>query len=158
MWAGAAVLVTVLGGVAALNAGPSTSASSSTGIHAVGAESEYANVIAQLGGHYVHVTAVMSNPATDPHSYEVSTRVAQSIAGANLVVQNGDGYDNFMSQLESAAPNSHRLVIVVQSVLGLSSATRNPHLWYDPSKGPSSHSSPRTRRILSDDSARFAHR
>jgi zinc/manganese transport system substrate-binding protein len=136
IWGRAAVLATVLGGVVVLNAGPPATALSSTGIRAVGAESEYANVIAQLGGHYVHVTAVMSNPATDPHSYEVSTRVAQSIAGANLVVQNGDGYDNFMSQLESAAPNSHRLVIVVQSVLGLSSATRNPHLWYDPSTMP----------------------
>ena len=136
LWGRAAVLVIFLGGSLVVNAVPSATASSSSGVQAVGAESEYANVIAQLGGHYVRVTAVMSNPTTDPHSYEVSTRVAQSIAGANLVVQNGDGYDNFMSQLESATPNSHRIVIVVQSVLGLSSATRNPHLWYDPSTMP----------------------
>jgi zinc/manganese transport system substrate-binding protein len=105
-------------------------------IDAVGAENEYANVIAQIGGRYVHVRAVMSNPATDPHTYEASTGVAQSVAAARLIVQNGVGYDGFMTQLESASPNSRRKVIVVQHLLGLPSSTRNPHLWYKPSTMP----------------------
>jgi len=101
-------------------------------VNAVGAENEYANVIAQIGGRYVHVSAVMSNPATDPHTYEASTGVAQRIARAQLIVQNGVGYDTFMSQLESASANAGRKVIVVQHLLGLASSTRNPHLWYKP--------------------------
>ena len=39
-------------------------ASSPTVIRAVGAENEYANVIAQVGGRYVNVTSIMSNPNT----------------------------------------------------------------------------------------------
>jgi len=100
-------------------------------IQAVGAENQYANVISQIGGRYVQVRAVMSNPSTDPHTYEASTSVAQEIASAQLVVQNGVGYDAFMNQLESASPNSSRHVISVQSLLGLANDTKNPHLWYN---------------------------
>jgi zinc/manganese transport system substrate-binding protein len=105
-------------------------------INTVGAENQYANVIAQIGGRYVNVSAVISNPATDPHTYEASTGVAREIASAQLIVQNGVGYDKFMSQLESASPNGARRVIVVQHLLRLASSTRNPHLWYKPSTMP----------------------
>ncbi len=48
------------------------------------------------------------------------------------MVQNGVGYDTFMNTLENAAPSSSRKVIVVQNLLGLPTATPNPHLWYKP--------------------------
>ena len=48
---------------------------------------------------------------------------------AQLVVQNGVGYDTFMDTIENAAPNSARKVIVVQNLLGLPTGTPNPHLW-----------------------------
>jgi zinc/manganese transport system substrate-binding protein len=99
---------------------------------AVGAENQYANVISQIGGRYVQTAAIMSNPSTDPHTFEVSTSVARTIASAQLVVQNGVGYDAFMNQLESASANSSRDVIDVQTLLGLPLDTKNPHLWYSP--------------------------
>ena len=99
-------------------------------IQAVGAENEYANVISQIGGKYVSVTAIMSNPNTDPHSFEASPGVAQAVSAAKLVVQNGVGYDTFMSKIESASPNSARRVIDAQTLLGLPDDTKNPHLWY----------------------------
>jgi len=55
-------------------------------IRAVGAENQYANVIAQIGGKFVAVSAIESNPDTDPHTFEVSASVAEQIAAANLVV------------------------------------------------------------------------
>ena len=111
-----------------------TSSTRTSGIvRAVGAESQYANLISQIGGRYVSVAAIMSNPSTDPHTFEVSTSVAQTLASAQLVVQNGLGYDAFMNQLESASPSSSRRVIEVQTLLGLPNSTKNPHLWYDPS-------------------------
>jgi zinc/manganese transport system substrate-binding protein len=99
---------------------------------AVGAENQYANVISQIGGRFVQSTAIMSNPSTDPHTFEVSTSVARTIASAQLVVQNGVGYDAFMNQLESASANSSRDVIDAQTLLGLPLDTKNPHLWYNP--------------------------
>jgi zinc/manganese transport system substrate-binding protein len=101
-------------------------------ILAVGAENEYANVIAQIGGRYVSVAAIESNPNTDPHAYQASPSVAQLVGRAKIVVQNGLGYDTFMSKVESASPSGTRKVIDVQRLLGLPSSTPNPHLWYAP--------------------------
>jgi zinc/manganese transport system substrate-binding protein len=112
------------------------SAGSSGGIVAVGAENEYADVIQQVGGKYVRASAIMSNPNTDPHTFEASSAVAQEVSSAQLIVQNGVGYDTFMSTIESAAPNSGRKVINVQQLLGLPDSTPNPHLWYKPTTMP----------------------
>ncbi|WP_083520933.1 metal ABC transporter solute-binding protein, Zn/Mn family [Alicyclobacillus kakegawensis] len=101
-------------------------------IHAIGAENEYADVIKQIGGRYVSVEAIMSNPNTDPHTYEAGTHDAAAVSQATLVVQNGLGYDGFMNKLEAGSPNPNRKVIDVSEALGLSTNTRNPHLWYKP--------------------------
>jgi len=101
-------------------------------ITAVGAENEYANVISQIGGRYVSVTAVESNPNIDPHTFEASPSVARLVSAARVVVQNGLGYDSYMDNIESASPSSARRVIDVQKLLGLPDSTPNPHLWYRP--------------------------
>jgi zinc/manganese transport system substrate-binding protein len=105
-------------------------------ISAVGAENEYANVLAQIGGRYVHVSAILDNPNTDPHTFEASPQVAQEVSSAQLIVQNGVGYDSWMNKIESASPNPERKVITVQQVMGLPASTPNPHLWYDPATMP----------------------
>ena len=105
-------------------------------IDAVGAENEYADVLSQIGGQYVAVSAIMSNPNTDPHTFEASPQVAAEVSGAKLVVQNGVGYDDFMGKIEQADANSGRKVIDVQNLLGLPGSTPNPHLWYKPSTMP----------------------
>jgi zinc/manganese transport system substrate-binding protein len=117
--------------------GTSPAAATSTAkITAIGAENEYADVIGQIGGKYVNVSAIMSNPNTDPHTFEASPAVAREVSAAQLVVQNGVGYDTFMNTIESAAPNSSRKVIDVQTLLGLPDSTPNPHLWYKPTTMP----------------------
>ena len=102
----------------------------------VAGENEYGDVASQIGRGYVTVYSVDSNPNTDPHTYEATPRVAQKIADANLLIENGVGYDDFMSKLASASPNSARKVINVQRLRGLPDSTPNPHLWYDPKTMP----------------------
>ena len=129
--------VAVLASACSSASGAATSGSSAgDAIVAVGAENEYANVIAQVGGKYVQASAIMSNPNTDPHTFEASPSVAREVSAAQLVVQNGVGYDTFMNTIEKAAPNSARKVIVVQNLLGLPTDTPNPHLWYKPGTMP----------------------
>jgi len=129
-----------MAGCPLLVAACSTSASPSTTkpgvISAVGAENEYANVLSQIGGRFIHVTSILDNPNTDPHTYEASASVAEEVGQAELVVQNGVGYDRFMDSIESASPSPNRRVIVVQHVLGLPDSTPNPHLWYNPRTMP----------------------
>ena len=105
-------------------------------IQAVGAENEYADVISQIGGQYVSVVGIMSDPNVDPHTYEASTQDAALVAGASLIVENGLGYDDFMDKLEAASPSSSRTVIVAAQVLGDPATTSNPHLWFDPKTMP----------------------
>jgi len=132
-----AALVTSVA-LAAVVSGCSTSAtpSSSGRILAVGAENQYSSVISQIGGRYVSVTSILSDPNTDPHTFEASAKVAETISQAAIIVQNGLGYDSFMTKLEAASPNSRRSVITAQAVLGLPDSTRNPHLWYSPKTMP----------------------
>jgi zinc/manganese transport system substrate-binding protein len=131
-----AVLAAVIATAVAACTGGATAASDSGKIVAIGAENEYADVISQVGGKYVQASAIMSNPNTDPHTFEASIAVAREVGNAQLVVQNGVGYDSFMDTIESAAPNSGRTVINVQNLLKLPDSTPNPHLWYDPTTMP----------------------
>jgi zinc/manganese transport system substrate-binding protein len=131
---GAALSATVV--VAGPWAPMATAAASKGIIQAVGAENEYANVISQIGGRFVHVDAIESNPNTDPHTFEASAAVAKEVSAAQLVVQNGVGYDDFMNKIESASPSSNRKVIDVQTLRGLPDSTPNPHLWYSPQTMP----------------------
>jgi len=131
-----AVLAALVATAAAAYASRAAAAPDSGKIAAVGAESQYADVIGQVGGRYVRASAVMSNPSTDPHSFEASIAVAREVGGARLVVQNGLGYDGFMNTIESAVPSGGRTVIDVQRLLGLPGSTPNPHLWYDPGTMP----------------------
>jgi len=114
---------------------PGGTAASGT-IEAVGAENEYASVISQVGGTYVHVDAIMSDPSTDPHAFEASPAVAREIGSARLIVQNGVGYDTWATTILNAAPDPARKVISVQQLLGLPDSSPNPHLWYNPATMP----------------------
>jgi zinc/manganese transport system substrate-binding protein len=131
-----ALAAAVIATVAVACSGSASGASSAGKIVAVGAENEYADVIQQVGGKYVQASALMSNPSTDPHTFEASIAVAREVGSAQLIVQNGVGYDNFMTTIENAAPNSARKVIDVQRLLGLLDSTPNPHLWYAPATMP----------------------
>lgn len=134
--AAAALAVAAAGCGSSATATPAASAKAATVISAIGAENEYANVLAQIGGRYVHVSSILDNPNTDPHTFESSPSVASEVSAAQLIVQNGVGYDTFMNKIESASPNPHRKLIVAQQVLGLPDSTPNPHLWYDPKTMP----------------------
>ncbi len=143
----AIVSLAVVGAVTLAGCGGSSSADASSEgkITAVGAENEYADVIEQIGGKYVDVSAVESDPNTDPHTFEASASVAQQVSGADVVVQNGLGYDTYMEKIESASSSSSRKVIDVQELLGLPDSTPNPHLWYKPETMPAV-----ARRLVAD--------
>ena len=143
----AGVMAIAIGAGLCAACSPATGADATGAIAAIGAESQYANVISQIGGSYVTVTAIMSNPNTDPHTFEASPKVAETVSAARLVVQNGAGYDGFMNTLEAATPSNGRTVIDVQTLLGLPDTTANPHLWYSPT------TMPRVARAIADDLA-----
>jgi len=130
-----AAIMAALAVTVALAFGGTPSATAATPgkkIDVVAAENQYGDVAAQVGGAYVRVTSLMSNPGTDPHTFEASVAVAREVGQAGLVVQNGLGYDSFINSIESAAPSTSRKIVNAQELLRLPDSTPNPHLWYDP--------------------------
>jgi zinc/manganese transport system substrate-binding protein len=121
----------VLAMAAILAACSGSSAATSGRVSVVAAENFYGDIARQLGGRFVSVTSILSDPAADPHLFEPGTAAAAAVADARLVIDNGLGYDAFMDRLLSAAPNADRRVVTIADVLRISGPDANPHIWYD---------------------------
>ncbi|HUD06694.1 MAG TPA: zinc ABC transporter substrate-binding protein [Candidatus Saccharimonadales bacterium] len=103
----------------------------SAAIQVVAAENFWGNIASQIGGSHVRVVSIISNPNTDPHIYESDANDAANISRANIVIENGLGYDDFMNKITSASPNAQRLVLSAANILEVTGNDPNPHLWYD---------------------------
>ena len=125
----AAVAFLLLGSCGGHAAG--SSAGGSGPIRVVAAENFYGDIASQVGGKHVAITSILSDPNADPHLYEPGTANAAAVAGADVVIVNGLGYDAFMGRLLRAAPNGERRVVSVARALHMTGSGVNPHIWYD---------------------------
>jgi len=100
-------------------------------LRVVAAENFWGSIAAQLGGAKVTVTSIIVDPATDPHSYDPTAKDARTLAGAQLAIVNGIGYDEWASHLIAANPVSGRDTLDIGDLLGLHDGD-NPHQWYSP--------------------------
>ena len=117
-----------------------TTTNAGSGLAVVAAENVYGDIAQQIGGSHVHVTSILSDPRADPHLFEPGSSNGLAVATAAVVIQNGLGYDAFMTRLENAAPNAKRSVLTIADVLGVHRRDANPHLWYDvPALGRIAH-------------------
>ena len=95
----------------------------------------YGDIARQIGGNLVSVTSIISDPAQDPHSYEADAQVQLALSKANVVIENGGGYDAFVDTLLRGASNPDVVVLNAANISGydLTPATGefNEHLWYD---------------------------
>jgi zinc/manganese transport system substrate-binding protein len=98
----------------------------------VAAENFWGSIAAQLAGGRASVASIIVNPSVDPHSYEPTAQDARTMAGANMVIVNGLGYDSWASKLLGASRLSGRVVLNVGRLLALKEGD-NPHRWYFPS-------------------------
>jgi zinc/manganese transport system substrate-binding protein len=102
-----------------------------SGVRVVAAENFWGSIASQLGGDRVQVTSVITSPATDPHDYEPTAADARTMAGAQLAIVNGVGYDPWAGKLISANPVHGRVVLTVGDLVGIKPGG-NPHRWYSP--------------------------
>jgi zinc/manganese transport system substrate-binding protein len=79
----------------------------------------------------VQETSIITNPDTDPHSYEPSAADARMVADAKIVVENGIGYDAWADKMLASDPNSQRTGVNVGATVGVAEGG-NPHQWYSP--------------------------
>ncbi len=87
------------------SASPTLTREGETGKVSVAASTEvWASVTGIVGGDWVEVTTIVPGNQ-DPHSYQASARDQLVVEEAELVIANGGGYDDFMTQLFEASNN-----------------------------------------------------
>lgn len=68
-------------------------------IQVVASTNVYGSLAEQIGGDRVDVTSIITSASQDPHSYEASARDRLTVQDAELVIENGGGYDAFIDTL-----------------------------------------------------------
>jgi zinc/manganese transport system substrate-binding protein len=128
--AGTAVAVAVAGlGLAAC----ASSAAADGRVPVVASTDVYGDLAAAVGGDAVSVTSLVTSAAQDPHSYEASAHDELAVSRADVLIENGGGYDDFVDRLRDAA-GGHATVL---NAVDLSASTAgagnevNEHVWYD---------------------------
>lgn len=127
----AVAVVAVATAIAGCGSTKPSEAPASGKLQVVAAENFWGSIAAQLGGRDVEVRSIIVNPNTDPHSYEPTAANARTMAGAQMTIINGIGYDEWASRLLSADAGNGPVRLDVGSLLGLK-AGDNPHQWYSP--------------------------
>lgn len=119
--------------VATIAAGCASPAAPDDGrIRIVASTDVYGSLAETIGGDLVEVTSVIDDPAQDPHSYEADARVQLELSRADIVIENGGGYDDFMGTLLDGADNADATVLDVTDISGYPQEDGfNEHLWYD---------------------------
>jgi zinc/manganese transport system substrate-binding protein len=126
------ILVCVLAAaLAACGGGAGRGGPADGALPVVASTNVYGDIVQQIGGAHVSVTSILKDPNADPHLFEPGTANGLAVSRARVLIENGLGYDAFMSHLEEATPNDKRRVVTVSDVLGVHGADANPHLWYD---------------------------
>jgi zinc/manganese transport system substrate-binding protein len=124
--AGAAALVLTLTACG----GNSTGAPAAPGkIPVVASTNVWGSVLQAVGGDAVDVKSVLSDPAADPHSFQVSPADALTLRNAKLALYNGGGYDDFFVQLDKE--NGQNVPKIVAFDLAGKKQGANEHVWYD---------------------------
>lgn len=115
-------------------AGPGASGNAASGtVPVVASTNVYGDIAATIGGDAVHVTALIANPAQDPHSFEASAQNQLAVSKAAVIIENGGGYDDFMGMMTKSA-NSRAAILNVVDISGKRpdmSGDLNEHVWYD---------------------------
>jgi zinc/manganese transport system substrate-binding protein len=91
----------------------------------------WGSVVSAVAGPGVAVRSIVQDPAADPHSYESTPTDAAAVAGADLVVVNGGGYDQWVTQILDSDPQVRGRSIEAFELRG-DRTQDNEHVWFDP--------------------------
>ena len=96
-------------------------------VEVVASTDVWGSVVSAVGGDQVQVKSIIHDPSADPHSYETTADDALAAKGAQLLLSNGGGYDEFFGKLTDQAGDAKKLVAYDIAATG----DENEHVWYD---------------------------
>ena len=141
----AAGSVLVLAGCATATPAGSSGGDASP-LKVVASTNVYGSLAEAIGGEDVEVTSIIHSMSQDPHSYEASARDQLTISDADLILENGAGYDSFLDSLVEASGTKAPVLTAVEYSHAYEDADPqhaddhghghiegfNEHVWYDP--------------------------
>ena len=99
--------------------------------HVIAAENQYGSLVSRLGGQErCGFKSILTTPDADPPEVQTNDQVVHDYQSAELVVENGLGYDDWSDKILDTVSNKPK-VVKAGDVLSLK-AGDNPHVWYDP--------------------------
>jgi zinc/manganese transport system substrate-binding protein len=117
-------------------------------VEVVASTSVYGDIVSAIGGDKVKVSSIITRTSQDPHSYEATTQDKLAVSKAELLVENGGGYDGFIDKLADDTGLDHAKVLNAVEISGLAPAEEaggstesadshghghegfNEHVWY----------------------------
>jgi zinc/manganese transport system substrate-binding protein len=102
-------------------------------VQVVASTDVWGDIAATVGGAHVQVTSLITGANQDPHSFEASARSILDVSEADVVIENGGGYDDFMAQLLAYSEATPRVITAVDAspVVPTGNGAFNEHVWYD---------------------------
>jgi zinc/manganese transport system substrate-binding protein len=88
-------------------------------INVVASTNVYGDIAGVIGGDKVSVTAIITKTSQDPHSYEATAQDRLAISKAELVIENGGGYDGFLHKMADDSNIGHGNILTAVEVAGL---------------------------------------
>ena len=58
-------------------------------VHVVAIENTWGDIAAKIGGSHVVVTSVLTDPTTDPHTFDTDPKTAEAVSNAGFVITSG---------------------------------------------------------------------
>ncbi|MEU6304863.1 metal ABC transporter solute-binding protein, Zn/Mn family [Streptomyces chartreusis] len=124
---------TLLAGCSGSSDTAAHSPAAASAVPVVASTNVYGDLARRIGGAKVQVTSIIGDPDQDPHSYEAGTRNQLALAKAEVVIENGGGYDDFVDRmLKSAGSTPHVInAVEVSGKTAPKGGELNEHVWYD---------------------------
>ncbi|MCR2762789.1 zinc ABC transporter substrate-binding protein [Microbacterium sp. zg.B48] len=111
----ALLALTVTGALALAGCASTGSAAEGEGrLRVVASTNVYAQLASEIGGDLVDATAIVSSTAQDPHSFEPSARDQLAVQRADLIIENGVGYDAFVDALIDASGSTAPVITAAE--------------------------------------------
>ena len=107
-------------------AGAGTDGKDGGGPQVVASTNVYGDIAAAIAGDHADVTSIITSAAQDPHSFEASASDQLVLSKADIVIENGGGYDPFVDTLLEAA-DSDPVVLNVSELSGLMPEHEDEH-------------------------------
>lgn len=126
---------------------PGAAASADGRLQVVASTDVYGQIAEEIGGDLVDVTSIVTSAAQDPHSFEATAKDQLTVPKADVIIENGGGYDAFVDALIDASGTDAPVITAAtfsdawpddedEAEVDDHGHTHvegfNEHVWYDP--------------------------